>query len=154
MSERQVILTYEFDNQQYEVLAEDDSTPAAAWPAYLDELLADWIRYRPRQLRPKRLLRGELVLEEHHDGVISHVSDSSVTVRYGFGEDEFEVEYPRTQFEDGAELNRGDEIEAVIGLLRVPRSPVSLNSLYTDDEQRALDAAWQQKKGVVGDLKL
>ena len=99
-------------------------------------------------------MHGELVLEEHHDGVISHVSDSSVTVRYGSGENEFEVEYPRTQFEDGAELNRGDEMEAVIGLLRVPRSTVSLNSLYTDDDQRALDAIWQQRKGVVGDLRL
>jgi hypothetical protein len=99
-------------------------------------------------------MHGELVLEEHHDGVISHVSDASVAVRYGSGEDEFEVEYPWTQFEDGVELGRGDEIEAVFGLLRVPRSPVSLDSLYSEDEQRALDAAWEQRKGVVGDLKL
>jgi hypothetical protein len=154
MTDRRVISSYKFDDQQFDVLAEDDSTPAAAWPAYLMELLADWLLYRRRPLRPRRLMHGELILEEHHVGVISHVADSSVTVRYGLGDDEFEVEYPLTQFEDGVELSRGDEIEALIGLLRVPRSPVSLDSLYTDDEQRALDAAWQQRKGVVGDLKL
>lgn len=148
------VLTYKFGDELFDVLAEDDSTPAGAWPAYKVALFWDWLRYNLSSLHPKRLMHGELVLEEHHDGVISHVSDSSVTVRYGSGENEFEVEYPRTQFEDGAELNRGDEMEAVIGLLRVPRSTVSLNSLYTDDDQRALDAIWQQRKGVVGDLRL
>ena len=142
------------DDEQFTILVEDDSTPPAACPTYKVALLVDWLLHDLPALRPRRLLHGELVLEEHHDGVISHVSDSSVTVRYGSSDNEFEVEYPLTQFNGGAELSRGDEIEAVIGLLRVPRSPVTLDSLYSEDEQRALDAAWKQRKGVVGDLKL
>jgi len=154
MSDRPVFVSYEYDDAQFNVFAEDDSTPAGAWPAYLIALLTDWLTYRQRPLRPRRLLQGDLVLEEHHHGVISHVSDFSVVVRYGSRNDAFEVEYPRSQFENGAELNRGDEIEAVIGLLRADRPSVPLDRLYTEDQLKALDADWQQQKGVVGDLKL
>ena len=154
ISDRRIFLSYEFGNEQFNVLAEDDSTPAGAWPEYLVALLSEWLLHRPRSLRAKRLFHGDLVLQEHHDGLISYVSDSSVTVRYGSGDGEFEADYPRSQFDDAVQLNRGDEIEAVIGLLRVPRSPVLLGSLYTDDEQRALDSDWKQRKGVVGDLKI
>jgi len=106
------------------------------------------------RLRPTKLQCGQPILGEAHLGTISHVTDSGVIVRYGSGEDQFELEYSRSQFFDGATLERGDSIEACVALWREPYKPQGVDRYLSEEEQSTLNDAWDLKKGVVGDLDL
>jgi hypothetical protein len=142
-----VVSRIQSHGQVLDILTEEDSTPIGLRPEYLVNLERDWMRSFAR------LLQG-IVLKELHEGVISRIDESTVTVRYGSGEAEFETEYPRSQFEADVELSRGDLIGAGIALWRLPAPPTSLNEFLTPEQERAIDEEWQQKRGVTGDVTI
>jgi hypothetical protein len=105
-------------------------------------------------LRPNKLRCGQAVFGESHLGTIIRLSDSVVVVRYGSGDNQFELEYKRDQFSNGAVVEMGDSIEACIALWREPYKAEGINHYLSEAEQAELDAAWTAKRGVVGDLDL
>jgi hypothetical protein len=98
---------------------------------------------------------GDLALSERHTGIVHRVTDSFVVVRYGEGDEAFESEYPRTQFSGGITIERGDRIEAAIGLWHQKHYPRGIDHMLSQDEQTALDDAWISSKGtVIGDAEI
>jgi hypothetical protein len=128
-----------------------ESRDAAAWEKLL---LIYFLDAHIRSLHPSDSI-AELALKEHHLGTVDRVTDSVVVVRYGKGDDAFESEYDRRQFSEGTIIQRGDKIEAAIGLWHQKHIPRGIDHLLSENEQKDLDRAWNSPKGlVVGDINL
>ncbi len=82
---------------------------------------------------------GEIVLIQKYGGVVTRVADNKITVRYGSGDNIFELEYDLSQFRKESLPQRGDEITAQVILQRKTYEPKGVDHYLTKKEQQELD---------------
>jgi len=150
-------ITFELpDPTTWEISCESDEEKNAAlfWEILSKFLLLCLQKANNDWLQPKKL-SGEPALVEYHAGTVTRVTGPIISVCYGEGDNAFESEYEISQFRRDRTINRGDQVEAVIGLWHQKHLPRGIDQLISREEQNELDAAWQsQKDVVVGDLEL
>ncbi len=141
------------DPRTWEIPDASDEEKNAFWEML--PLLYDFLQKANHGwLRPMQL-SGQPALVEYNVGRVSRVTGPVISVCYGEGEDAFESEYEISQFCQGLSINRGDRIEAVIGLWHQKHQLRDIDQIISPEEVNELDGAWQsQKNVVVGDLKI